>query len=227
MTPEQCNKLFNKFTQADSSTTRKYGGTGLGLAISKELCQLMSGDIGVTSEQGKGSTFTFTVQLGVSHALKQEQLLVPKELGQLKILVVDDNASARLIVEDILESLQFETASVTNVDSALDELEEAITNKQPYDLVISDWQMPVKDGIDLAEIMWDRLAEPDQPKLLMLTAYGREELTDAFVNRQLTPPSILDKPVTSSHLFDAIVTLYGVEGALLPKSVEPFSSPAI
>ncbi|NOI30552.1 response regulator [Vibrio coralliilyticus] len=218
MTPEQCNKLFNKFTQADSSTTRKYGGTGLGLAISKELCQLMGGDIGVTSEQGKGSTFSFTVQLGVSHALKQEQLLVPKELGQLKILVVDDNASARLIVEDILESLQFETTSVTNVDSALDELEEAITRKQPYDLVISDWQMPVKDGIDLAEIMWDRLAERDQPKLLMLTAYGREELTEAFINRQLTPPSILDKPVTSSHLFDAIVTLYGVEGSRVSRS---------
>ncbi|USD32270.1 MULTISPECIES: response regulator [Vibrio] len=218
MTSEQCNKLFNKFTQADSSTTRKYGGTGLGLAISKELCQLMGGDIDVASEQGKGSTFTFTVQLGVSHALKQEPLLVPKELGQLKILVVDDNASARLIVEDILQSLQFETTCVTNVDSALDELETAITNEQPYDLVISDWQMPVKDGIDLAEIMWGRLAEPAQPKLLMLTAYGREELTDAFIQRQLTPPSILDKPVTSSHLFDAIVTLYGVEGSRVSRS---------
>ncbi|MDN3608918.1 response regulator [Vibrio ostreicida] len=218
MTPEQSSKLFNKFTQADSSTTRKYGGTGLGLAISKELCGLMGGEISVISEQGKGSTFTFTIQLGISHALKQEQLLIPKEMGKLNVLVVDDNASARLIVEDILESLHFDATSVTNVDSAIEELENAVSTQQAFDLVISDWQMPVKDGIDLAEIIAERLSETSQPKLLMLTAFGRETLAEAFTKRQLPLPSILDKPITASHLFDAIITLYGVEASRASRS---------
>lgn len=216
MTPEQTAKLFSKFTQADSSTTRKYGGTGLGLAISKELSQLMGGDIRVESELGKGSCFSFTIATQVSHALKQEAMEVPVELNDLKVLVVDDNASARIIVEDILHSLQYQAQSVSSVDDALEALENARQQQAPYDLVISDWQMPGKDGIDLVELMAQQFNP--QPNVLMLTAYGREDLSEAFRHRGIEVPSILDKPVTASHLFDAIVALYGVNNSRVSRS---------
>lgn len=218
MTPEQTAKLFSKFTQADSSTTRKYGGTGLGLAISKELSQLMGGDIEVQSEAGKGSCFSFSIATRVSHALKQEDISVPVELNKLKVLVVDDNASARIIVEDILKSLQFDVFTASNVDDAYNELQQAIGSNSQYDLLISDWKMPGKDGIDLVEMVSQNIAQSAQPKLLMLTAYAREELSEAMENRGLESPSILDKPVTASHLFDAIVTLYGVSSSRLSRS---------
>ncbi|MFM2588727.1 response regulator [Vibrio sp. TBV020] len=218
MTEEQTAKLFSKFTQADSSTTRKYGGTGLGLAISKELSQLMGGDIRVESEFGKGSRFSFSITTQVSHALKQDDISMPVELDKLNVLVVDDNASARIIVEDILQSLQFEAKSVSNVDDAIAELDLAIQKQKPYDLLISDWQMPGKDGIDLVELVSSKLSDNHQPKVLMLTAYGREELNDAFIHRGLPTPSILDKPITASHLFDAIIALYGVTNTRVSRS---------
>ncbi|RTZ14780.1 response regulator [Vibrio aquaticus] len=216
MTPEQTAKLFSKFSQADSSTTRKYGGTGLGLAISKELSQLMGGDIRVESDLGKGSCFVFTIATQISHALKHEAMEVPVELNDLKVLVVDDNASARIIVEDILLSLQYQAQSVSNVDDALAALDAALQQQAPYDLVISDWQMPGKDGIDLVELMAQQFNP--QPNVLMLTAYGREELSEAFRHRGLEVPSVLDKPVTASHLFDAIVALYGVSKSRISRS---------
>lgn len=218
MTQEQTAKLFSKFTQADSSTTRKYGGTGLGLAISKELSQLMGGDIKVESEVGKGSCFSFSIQTKVSHALKHEAISVPVELKKLKVLVVDDNASARIIVDDILQSLHFDVECTSNVDDAYAKLLHAIKTTSPFDLLISDWKMPGKDGIDLVELVSKQIALDDQPKLLMLTAYAREELSDAFEDRGLKVPSILDKPITASHLFDAIVTLYGVSHSRLSRS---------
>lgn len=218
MTPEQTAKLFSKFTQADSSTTRKYGGTGLGLAISKELSQLMGGDIEVISEAGKGSCFSFSIATKVSHALKQEDISIPVELNKLKVLVVDDNASARIIVEDILKSLQLDVVTASNVDDAYNELQQAIGTNSQYDLLISDWKMPGKDGIDLVEMVSQNIAQHAQPKLLMLTAYAREELCEAMENRGLKSPNVLDKPVTASHLFDAIVTLYGASRSRLSRS---------
>lgn len=217
MTPDQTKKLFSKFTQADSSTTRKYGGTGLGLAISKELTQLMGGDIQVESELGVGSTFSFTMQSRTSQALQQTQSVVPKELGKLRVLVVDDNASARIIIEDILLSLKLDCQQVSSVDDALKALTMADTDGAPFDLLISDWQMPGKDGIDLIESMQQVLMTERQPKVLMLTAYGREELSEALSKRHVKMPSLLDKPVTASHLFDAIIALYGVENERLSR----------
>lgn len=217
MTPEQTQKLFSKFTQADSSTTRKYGGTGLGLAISKELSQLMGGDIQVESEAGVGSTFSFTIQTQISQALKQEQTVVPKEIGKLKVLIVDDNASARIILEDILLSLKLECQQVSNTDDALTALTTAASDGAPFDLLISDWQMPGKDGIDLIESMQQTFSSVQQPKVLMLTAYGREELSEALQKRHIELPGLLYKPVTASHLFDAIIALYGVENERLSR----------
>ncbi len=218
MTPEQTAKLFSKFTQADSSTTRKYGGTGLGLAISKQLSQMMGGDISVTSEFGKGSTFTFTVDMAVSHTLAEEVIDVPVPLNELNVLIVDDNATARLIVEDILQSLGFQTTSVSRVDKALDTVADSLETGTPFDLIISDWQMPGKTGVDFVETLYSQYAVNDLPRILMLTAFGREELQESMIKRQLPETMILDKPVTSSHLFDAIVTLFGIESGRVSRS---------
>ncbi|MBW3696936.1 response regulator [Vibrio sp. T187] len=218
MTQEQAAKLFNKFTQADSSTTRKYGGTGLGLAISKELSQLMGGDIKVTTELGKGSTFSFSIATKVSQSLTQTRVVVPTSLDRLKVLVVDDNASARLIVGDLLESLHFTPTLTASVDEALAELHQAEDQNDQFDLIISDWKMPRKDGVDLVEALNTEGMFKKQPKLMMLTAYGREELGEALTKRGLNIPSILDKPITSSHLFDSIISLYGLEDGRVSRS---------
>ncbi|WP_373947730.1 response regulator [Vibrio pomeroyi] len=218
MTQEQAAKLFNKFTQADSSTTRKYGGTGLGLAISKELSQLMGGDIQVTTELGKGSTFSFTISTQVSHSITQNRVVVPASINHLKVLVVDDNSSARLIVGDILESLKLTPTLSASVDEALVELHTADVNNKPFDLIISDWKMPKRDGVDLLEALNHGLSLSKEPKIMMLTAYGREELAEAITQRGFEVPSILDKPITSSHLYDSIVSLYGLDSDRVSRS---------
>ncbi|MCC4854799.1 response regulator [Vibrio lentus] len=218
MTQEQAAKLFNKFTQADSSTTRKYGGTGLGLAISKELSQLMGGDIHVSTELGKGSTFSFTIATRVSHSIQQHRVVVPTSINNLKVLVVDDNSSARLIMGDILESLKLTPTLSSSVDEALAELHTADAQSQPFDLVISDWKMPKRDGVDLLEAL--NVGQPlsMMPKMMMLTAYDREELAEAIQQRGFEIPSILDKPITSSHLYDSIVSLYGLDSDRVSRS---------
>ncbi|MFZ3407144.1 response regulator [Vibrio chagasii] len=218
MTQEQANKLFNKFTQADSSTTRKYGGTGLGLAISKELSQLMGGDIQVSTELGKGSTFSFSISTRVSHSITQNRIVVPASINHLKVLVVDDNSSARLIVGDILESLKLTPTLSASVDEALVELHTADANNEPFDLIISDWKMPKRDGVDLLEALNHGLSLSKEPKIMMLTAYGREELAEAITQRGFDVPSILDKPITSSHLYDSIVSLYGLDSDRVSRS---------
>ncbi|CAH6783002.1 Phosphorelay protein LuxU [Vibrio chagasii] len=218
MTQEQADKLFNKFTQADSSTTRKYGGTGLGLAISKELSQLMGGDIQVSTELGKGSTFSFSISIRVSHSITQNRIVVPASINHLKVLAVDDNSSARLIVGDILESLKLTPTLSASVDEALVELHTADANNEPFDLIISDWKMPKRDGVDLLEALNHGLSLSKEPKIMMLTAYGREELAEAITQRGFDVPSILDKPITSSHLYDSIVSLYGLDSDRVSRS---------
>ncbi|WP_028862822.1 hybrid sensor histidine kinase/response regulator [Psychromonas aquimarina] len=217
MTREQADKLFNKFTQADSSTTRKYGGTGLGLAISKNLCSLMGGEITVSSEINKGSVFSFTAQLQCSTMLKQEPVVIPPALNELKVLVVDDNSSARLIVTEILQSLKFEAQAVNSADDALAAMKQADLSKCPFDLLIIDWKMPGKDGVDLVESIEQLRSIDKRPNIIMLTAYGREELADALTCRKLQVKTILDKPVTSSHLFDAVINTYGLQSGRISR----------
>src|SRR5204863_5501022 len=148
MTPEQAGRLFQAFSQADMSTTRKHGGTGLGLTISRRLVELMGGEIWLESEAGVGSTFAFSVWLGVGHAADTRRV-IPGRLQGLRVLVVDDNAAAREILVESLASLTERADAVSSGREALAALRERGADT-PYDAVFMDWRMPGMDGLDAA-----------------------------------------------------------------------------
>ena len=141
---EKISTLFEEFTQADGSTTRKYGGTGLGLAICKRLSELMGGTIWADSEQGKGSTFSFTVLLGKQTEHKERRFIPSIDLRGMKVLVVDDNADAREIYKSYLENFSFEISLAGSGKEAVDELNKnaQIPGAKPYRLILMDWSMP-------------------------------------------------------------------------------------
>ncbi|MEQ8161276.1 MAG: ATP-binding protein, partial [Smithellaceae bacterium] len=172
MKKEQARQLFQAFTQADSSTTRKYGGTGLGLSISKSLIELMGGEISVESEEGKGSTFSFSVWFGLSLRERQKRRLIPAELNGLRALVVDDNQSAREIVTGMLAQFPFEIANAASGTEAVAAVQEA-DESNPYKLVLMDLSMPVMDGIEATQIIKEKAGLKNVPAVVMVTAYGR------------------------------------------------------
>ncbi len=201
LTQEQIGKLFQSFQQADTSTSRKYGGTGLGLAISKKLANLMGGDVGVESEYGKGSTFWFTARLGKGIA-KARKFVPEPDLRGRRVLVVDDNEMSRIVLSDMLTSMTFIVKDVSSGKAALEEIFVAAENKNPYDVVLLDWQMPGMDGIATAKAIRE-LSLAVLPHLIMVTAYGREEV---FKEAALVGfENVLIKPVSSSTMFDTIV----------------------
>ncbi|MGD9173436.1 MAG: PAS domain S-box protein, partial [Desulfobacterales bacterium] len=147
LTKDQAGKLFQSFTQADTSTTRKYGGTGLGLTISKRLVEMMDGDIRVESEPGQGSTFIFTAIFGAGCEDLKKRFVPVHDLRGTKTLVVDDNPTSREILRDMLESFSFDVSLAASGQEGLAEIEKADKDK-PFDLVIMDWKMPGMDGIE-------------------------------------------------------------------------------
>ncbi|TRX52730.1 PAS domain S-box protein [Thalassomonas sp. M1454] len=204
MTQDQQDKLFQPFTQADASTTRKHGGTGLGLAISKKLVNLMGGQIELESELGKGSTFSFTITLTRQEESKRKTLKPISELN--KILVVDDNTHAREIFSKMLQTLGYEVTAVGSASQALVLLRDADAAK-PYQLVLMDWQMPTMDGIEAITIIENKLDLKNPPKIFMVTAFGKEELKLQLGD--LNVETVLTKPVTASSLNDAIMDAMG------------------
>ncbi len=191
--------LFQAFSQADSSTSRKYGGTGLGLAISKQLVALMNGKMGVESEPDKGSTFWFTVQLGKQTVeAETRETLAPDQLD-LRVLVVDDNHTNRQILLNQVGAWKMEVSSVASGNQALDRLRGAAAEGQPYDVALLDVQMPEMDGFTLAATI---KGDPSiaGTRLIVLTSMGHT-LRPVELN-QLGIESYLVKPVRQSRLFD-------------------------
>jgi len=208
MTAEQQADLFQAFSQADTSTTRKYGGTGLGLTISKRLVNMMDGEIRVESESGQGTTFSFTADFGLGKEMVKKRFVPSPDLRGLKVLVVDDNATSRQIFQDILESFSFKVTLAASGEEALEEIERADRDK-PFELVIMDWKMPGMDGIEASERIKTNRALSKIPAIVMVTAYGREEIMQQA--DEIGLEGFLLKPVNSSVLFDAIMQALGKE----------------
>ena len=208
MTPDQKAKLFNAFTQADTSTTRKYGGTGLGLAISKKLVNLMGGKIWVESEKDKGSSFIFTAKFGRASVKKKELLLPSPDLRATRALVVDDNATSLEILNDMLTSMTFDVELASNGQEAIEKLEKASGNK-PFNLVVMDWKMPGMDGIETSKLIKNHPTLNPKPVIIMVTAYGREQVMNQAQKAGLD--GFLIKPVSQSIMFDSIMQAFGKE----------------
>jgi PAS domain S-box-containing protein len=202
LTPAQISRLFQAFTQADTSTTRKYGGTGLGLTICKRIVELMGGQIQVESTPHVGSTFAFTLRLPKQSTGSADNVELAAFHGK-RALVVDDNSTSREILGGMLEGFRFEVEQAASGAEALDAWRNA---RRPFDLILLDWQMPDMDGVETAR----RLREPSphpMPPVVMISAYGREEIM-----RQASSAGVsgfLIKPVSPSLLLDTIMQVFG------------------
>ena len=204
--PDKQAVIFEAFSQADSSTTRRYGGTGLGLAISAQLVELMGGSIWVESQPGRGSTFHFTARFDVQQPGMENLPSRWRTLTDLPVLIVDDNATNRRILEEVFTNWRMRPIAVDGGVAALATLEKSMRTDQPFAVVLLDGHMPDMDGFAVAE----RISEDRRyagTKLVMLTSAGQPE--DVVRCRKLGISAYLTKPIKQSELFDVIVSAIG------------------
>jgi len=207
LTDVQRGRLFRAFTQADGSTTRRYGGTGLGLVISKRLVEMMGGTLTVESEPGQGSVFAFSLPFGLPRAKGLHQEACIESLPPLRVMVVDDSAMAREIIEAMLTGMGQTVLAVDSGTAALQELEHAGKNSLPtFDLLLLDLKMPGLDGIETAERILASPLIPEKPKLFLITAYDSDEV--ARRDRSDLFQAVLTKPVTTAMLQQAICHVF-------------------
>src|SRR5881227_1158565 len=215
MTRQQAAKLFQPFSQADMSTTRKHGGTGLGLSISRKLAELMGGRIWLESEPGVGSTFNFTIWLGVGSASSGK--IIPENLSSLRVLVVDDNAAAREILQQPLRAVASRVDTVASGKEALAAVKEK-DPAEPYDIVFMDWRMPDMDGLETSRHIKSNETLQHQPAIVLVTAFGREEVREEAERLQLD--GFLVKPVTKSTIVDTLVNVFAHKGEAASVTME-------
>jgi two-component system sensor histidine kinase/response regulator len=208
MTPEQSARLFQPFTQADMSTTRKHGGTGLGLTICRRLVELMGGRIWLESDPGVGSTFYFTVWLGMGVA-KGTGKIVPERLRRLHVLVVDDNPAACEILREPLCALVSKVDTVASGQAAIAAVRRQDA-REPYDIVFMDWRMPGMDGLLASRHIQSDETLGHRPAIVLVTAFGREEVREEAERLQLD--GFLVKPVTKSMMVDTLVNVFAEGG---------------
>ncbi|WP_232312664.1 hybrid sensor histidine kinase/response regulator [Enterovibrio coralii] len=203
MSEEQLSRLFQSFSQADGSITRKYGGTGLGLTISKSFVELMGGRIWVESEPGQGSTFSFTIRCGRSESSIKEQVAKSTVLNNKRVLVVDDNQASRDIMYALLDNLDLRVAAVSNGEEAVYEVESADKSSDGFDVVVMDWKMPGING-DEATMQIQALTLNKMPKVILASAYGEDA---GLINDDIQKlfDASLVKPINPSSLFDALM----------------------
>lgn len=214
MTPEQVGKLFQPFSQADVSTTRKYGGTGLGLAISKRLVELMGGEIRVESTPGKGSVFEF----GIPFTFLPEEPGSAPDLGGLRVLVVDDNDNARRVMLSILESFGIKATPASGSAEGLAAIEQADADEQPFSCVVLDWNMPGMSGLKAAKRIKQELPLHQRPKVIYLSGHKYTEMINVSGAAKLLD-AVLNKPVTPSGLLDAIMICTSKPGKAPPPAL--------
>jgi len=206
LTDKQQSRLFERFSQADSSTTRKYGGTGLGLSISKQLVELMGGDIGAKSIEGKGSMFWFTILVTNTNTSRPKKAF--DNLQGQKILVVDDNLTNRVLLGQLLTQWQVEHTLVDSGKKALEKLTEESSKGNPYHIAILDMQMPKMDGLQLANEIKSNNQYFKNTRLLMLTSQGKRGDADKLKAAGFN--GYLNKPIDQTILYNTLITISGV-----------------
>ncbi len=206
MTQDQISHIFEGFSQAEVSTTRRFGGTGLGLAISQRLVHLMGGRLEVDSMAGKGSHFHFEIVLQATGAETslEESLPALANLRGVRALVVDDNASAREVISRMVDSLGWRADLAASGMEALELLRQSIDRGRAYDVIFVDWSMPEMDGWQTAEHIRQITPSGTSPLIVMVTAHGREMLAQRLASEQALLDGFLVKPITISTLFDAV-----------------------
>ena len=212
---EELSRLFQPFSQADTSTTRKYGGTGLGLVICKKLVEAMNGQIGAESTWGKGSTFWFTAEFEKQTSPVEETVKIEPQLEGLRVLIVDDNATNRKIIHHQIISWKMRNGMASSAAEALTILRREATAGDPYDFVILDMQMPEMDGMMLARAIKADTSIAQTHLIMMSSVGGRGEVEKT---KQSGIDAYLTKPVRPSVLFDSLIRVI----ASSPRSVQHF-----
>jgi signal transduction histidine kinase/DNA-binding response OmpR family regulator len=205
LSEDEQTRLFHPFSQADGSTTRRFGGTGLGLSISSWLVEKMGGKIWVKSARGEGSTFSFTASFGVA-AEVEEQHVLPNSLNGLRILVVDDSKSNRMLMKHHLAHLPVTVDLVNCGAEAIAAVKRQDATTTPYGLIIMDWRMPEMSGIDVVRVIKGDTSLRVVPAIIIVTAYGSEE--DETEAMMVGADAFLRKPITASVLFDTLSGIY-------------------
>ncbi|MCP3870377.1 MAG: response regulator [Gammaproteobacteria bacterium] len=200
-------RIFDSFTQADGSTTRRFGGTGLGLAISRQLVERMGGEIGVDSVPGEGSTFWFTIQIEMAEDNALD--FVPlDDLSGVRVLIVDDNATNRLVLEYQAQNWQMQPTTAENGPKAIRLLREAVQRNQPYDLMLIDMIMPDMDGLTLSKAIGREGSISDVRRVLLTSLTERGQAAEA---RDAGVHGYLSKPIRRSQLHNCIATVLGLK----------------
>ena len=208
LTPEQKGKLFQSFQQADTSTSRKFGGTGLGLAISKQLANLMGGDVGVDSEFGKGSTFWFTAKFKLDKTITK-RVLFKEDLSSRSVLVIDDNESARVIIEDMLIAMSLKVVAAESAEKGLQAIIDGDKQGTPFDMIFVDWHMPPgMNGIEFVRAL-KKLIINKKPPCVLVTGYAKDDVINEATIEGIE--HVIAKPINASLLFETILSIFNLE----------------